>query len=150
MHWNPCGTILCLEPHYFFGFCSSVAFIVLISTMARDSEKFGTRSVSIFLYNIFLKCSISEEFGEYSRNIYVDFHYSVYPLSDFNHKWIGGEILVGQQLPNKISRKYDYWKPNCSMRTDRPDKVNSHFSQLFREGAYRWRGECNRDVINYT
>jgi hypothetical protein len=96
-----------------------------------------------------LKCSFREETGEFSqKKITSIFMNSFCSLLDFKHKWIWQrDVSRTTSAQYKISRKCGHWEPICPMRTERHEEGNSHFSQLCCEGAYRWSGESNRELL---
>jgi len=54
----------------------------------------------------------------------------------------GKEMLVGQKLPNiKFQENMATVSRVVLSRQTDMTNFNSHFSQLFCEGAYRWRGD---------
>jgi len=76
----------------------------------------------------------------YDQKLYIGLHVKcpLY-LSDFNETWITRWIFQTITIYH-ISRKSVQWEQSFSMRTDRHDEANSHFSRFYERAQKLIRG----------
>jgi hypothetical protein len=122
----------CLALQYFTTLCQTVRF--------SKKKKVAEHKMCVLIRSTIFVWNIS-----YSKKKWASYFICVglhvkHPLflSDFNETLIFSTDFL-KILKFQISWKFVRWEPSCSLRTDRRDEANSHFSE-FCECVKKWNG----------